>query len=129
LAGAGLRAADDVLARQNQRNRPKLNRCRFDVPHRLHALDHRLGKAKFAECHITRKLTARRRKERLNLWFEEGTSRHQTDRERYAAPAVKTVNQPTPPKVPRASGSPRQRRVRLARCPALPCAVPLAETL
>ena len=49
LAGAGLRAADDVLALQDQRNGAELDRRRFDVPHRLDAFEDRARKAKFTK--------------------------------------------------------------------------------
>ncbi len=40
LAGAGLRAADDVLAGQNQRNGAKLDGGRIHITHRLDAVQH-----------------------------------------------------------------------------------------
>ena len=44
LAGAGLRAADDVLAGEDQRNGAQLDGRRLDVAHGLHAFEHRVGK-------------------------------------------------------------------------------------
>ena len=44
LARAGLRAADNVLPRQDQRDSAQLDRCWLDIPHRLHPFEHRAGK-------------------------------------------------------------------------------------
>ena len=45
LAGARLRAADDVLPGENQRNGAKLDGGGLDVTHRLDAFEHGVGKA------------------------------------------------------------------------------------
>ncbi len=45
LAGAGLRAADDVLAGQNQRNGTQLDGRRINVTHRFDALQNGRGKS------------------------------------------------------------------------------------
>ena len=51
LARAGLRAADDILSGENQRNDAKLNRGRLDVTHRLDTLKNRRGQAQFIKRH------------------------------------------------------------------------------
>ena len=51
FAGAGLGAADDVAALQDERNGAELNRRGVNIPHRLDSLHDRLGKGKGSEWH------------------------------------------------------------------------------
>ena len=51
LARPGLRAANDILSGENQRNDAKLNRCRLDVTHRFDAFKNRRGQAQFRKRH------------------------------------------------------------------------------
>ena len=51
LAGAGLRGADDVLAGEDEREGLKLDFGGIEKSHRLHAVDHVVGKAEILKRH------------------------------------------------------------------------------